>query len=360
MSASNDSPKAQDDPADSSRELRTILSSFGVRPRVVVPADRGQEPLRLLVQGEDDAWGQLRVYPANAELSKRLVESAVAHAHLLGRSEKRLLRLQPGPDGDTLTRGDAHYLYLPLPTGVRPMPPAWNLTTMVQLGTCLGEIGAVSVDFLDWKTVPTNADWQSRIEGRVERTERVADESSGLLAALPDAVAARIRPAAAEYCRMAEADVEAARALVSSYESAIWDAAGSRSFVLHPPPPTDFFVRPEQEILVAWPEQIKTGLRWDGWLGEVARGQVNGDLNTSLACLEAANRVWKTSADALALLPIAASPVQSYLNIVESAVADAPVEREDLLLRLIEATIGNPRRADLWRRELCERLQAQD
>ena len=345
-------------PAATHGELQQVLAQFGIRGEPLQAQGDPQQMTRVLIRTADGDHGQLRVYPASPESARRVTDSLRAHLHLRQTCPQSVLAPRRAAEGEIVTRGDALYAYLVIPPGFRPLPPQWDVVVMTQLGKCAGTLAIGARNHLTWPRVESGRQWVKRQQEAVARAQRLADPGSGLLAVLPAAIGDRVAAIADSYLQLAKADAELAPTLAGAYESAVWDAAGGRAFVIAPPSPQDLFLDPKQAVVLAWPERIATGVVWEGLLGEIARGRVTEDLDGALAALEAAHRTRPFSADELALLPLVASPVPVYLELIEGAIADAPVAREDLLLQLLDRWVAHPERAEGWRRALRDRVAA--
>jgi hypothetical protein len=357
----NPSAAAGDAHSAVSQELKQVLTHFGVRGEPLhIQGEPSSQVMRVLVRTAEGDHGQLRVYPAAPESARRVADSLSAHLHLRQACASALLEPCRGSEGEILTRGDALYAYLAMPAGLRPVPPEWDLVLMTQLGKCAGSLLAAARNHRSWPRVESSSEWLQRWQGCVARTRRLAEPDSALLAVLPPSVRARVVSVADTYLRIAEDDAKLAPALAEAHESALWDAAGARSFVIGAPSPHDLFVDSRRAVVLAWPEQISAGVVWDGLLGEIARGRVTEDLDGALAALEAVHRMRPLSAEERALLPLVASPVWAYLDLIEGVIADAPVEREDIVLKLLDRWVVRPERAASWRRALLERLAGWD
>ncbi len=354
----NGGPQGKDLSHELRTELQAALKRFGVSAEaLLVQGTPASDPLRILVREQGGEHGQLRIYPAAPEASRRLVDALAARAHLASGAPDRLLEPRPADEGAIWTEGGAHHLYLRLPTGAQPIPPAWDIVAMVQLGSSLGDLARASEGYRAWSTVPTSSDWLAEVAGRVARIQRLEDPASGCLSVLPESVGERIRRLGEVYARIAESDAGAARERCETYDSALWDAAGARRFVLDAPSPADLFVGTDRRIIVAWPERIAFDLAWRGMLGEIARGRVTEDLDLAAGGLLAAHRVDPLTIQLIDLLEIEASPVAPYLRTVEEAVADAPVRNESALLQLFDRHLSDPLRRRDWCTRLTRRLR---
>ncbi|MAE70960.1 MAG: hypothetical protein CME06_10885 [Gemmatimonadetes bacterium] len=339
-------------------ELSAVLSAFGVQAEaMMVQGAPTQDPLRVLVQEVGGGKGQLRIYSAAPELSRHLIDASAVRAHLASRAPDRVLEPVLSSGELTITRNDAHHLYLRIPAGTQPIPPAWDLVTLVQLGTCFGELSRASERFRSWRHAPSRSEWLKALRERVARVHRVADPAAGYHAVLPESISERLQRVGELYTSIAESDAAAAEALVDTYDSAVWEAAGARGFVLDPPPPADLFLGSDRRICIAWPERARQGLIWDGMLGEIALRRVTEDLDAATEAILASHRVAPISADLVKLLEIEASPVRPFLRVVEGAVADAPVRREELLAQLIDRHFADPEGTKRWRDRLANRIR---
>lgn len=340
-------------PASGATELATVLERFGVRGvEVQAVGSVSRTPQRTLILDDAGCYYQLRSYPTSAPgPMARLIE---ANLHLRRSEPDRLLALRPGPQGPFVSRGEHHHLLLELPPGAQPLPPQWGVATLAQLGACLAEVERGSAGFRPWRDLGRSGAWTEEMDERVTRVERLGDErySRGL----PKAVAHRLVEIVPDYLRLARANAEAARALVDVHESVIWDAAGRAGFAVGPVAPDDIFVTSDQRLRLAWVDRTIGGMTWDGMLGEMARGGLSENLDDSVQGLAGAHRAVPFSDELLQLLPVFASPLQSFLELLETAVADAPVAHPEALLRVLDGPLGNPARGEAWARHLVERL----
>ncbi len=339
-------------------ELSAVLASFGVRAEaMMVQGPATQDPLRVLVQEAGGGTGQLRVYSAAPELSRGLVDALAVRAHLASRAPDRILEPAMSAGEFTVTRNDSHHLYLRIADGTQPIPPAWSLVTLVQLGTCFGELRRASERFQSWRRTPLRAEWVAAVRGRVGRVRAVANPAAGYHEVLPESIVERLRGVGEAYAAIAQSDAAAAERLADAYDSAMWDAAGAQGFVLDPPPPADLFVGSDQRIRIAWPERARQGLVWDGMLGEIALGRVTEDLDAATEAIMAADRVAPISGDLVDLLELEASPVRPFLRVIEGVVADAPVRQEGLLAQLIDRHFADPEGRKSWLDRLMQRIR---
>lgn len=332
-----------------------FLGSLGIEIETIVPLGEGGGGVdRTLLGATDGRRFQLRRYQSTPAILRGLETASRAAEHLADR-EQLGVPVQ-GPDNSVVRDIGCPAVLVELPPGATPLPPEWSTGTMIRLATFARELEVSSEGFRPWLHAMDGEAWVTQVEDLKHRAERLV--SGRLYEALAPEVVGRLQPIVGKYVELASNDLKEARDRAEAFDSAMWDRAIARGFVVRSPAVEDLFLLESGRAALSWPDDPGIGLAWDGLLGEIAGGTLTDDMAVAVQALVAAHGVSPFTEDELTVLPIYCSPVRRFLDLVEGAIADAPLGRTDVVLRLLDGLLGDPEKGGAWCRFIRSQFDA--